>query len=124
MADPRTAAAVVHTLFVGQSLFDDSAVVLNSSITIETPSSQHAGLLMAALRADGALTGSVALPVNEGEAGRILGEADLEWDEWRQSVTDAVAVALPGPQRAVRREQVGREIERQTGTSPGSVVAS
>lgn len=107
---------------MGQSLFDDSDVVLNDSNAIETPSSHHAGLLMAALRADRALTGSVALPVNEGEAGRILMDADREWNEWRQSVTDAVETALPGPQRAVRREQVGRKIERQTGTSPGSVA--
>lgn len=113
---------IVH-LAAGQSLFDSDRVLVNENLVIDTPSGAHAELVMAALRVDSSLAGPIAMPEAEDEAEAIRQAAQQDWDTWRHAVTAAVAAVLPGAQRASRRHDVGRELERQVGAVPGTVVA-
>jgi hypothetical protein len=118
---PHPPAAGVHG---GGSLFDRESVLLGDQVLVSTPSAAHASIVAAAIRAEATLEGSLALPKNRPEARRIRDAIEDEWLAWRLKVVDTVRDMLPGPQRALRRDQVLQEVERQAGVASGSINAT
>ncbi len=102
----------------GETMFDQSEVLLNGATLLSAPTPGHAALLVAALRLDRTLEGDLSLPESEAVAMAFHDRWLAEFRAWAAAARARVHVLLPEANRQSRRFAVLNALERQTGLIP------
>ncbi|MGI5480644.1 hypothetical protein [Streptomyces lavendofoliae] len=108
---------------LGDSLMDQSHVLLGGDPFITDLDEGHAAAVVALLTAQPKFSGALQLPLDESETQRAVSDWKRRWLNWKSEVEAAIREVLPKATQAQRRVMVARELEERAGLLPRTLMA-
>jgi hypothetical protein len=107
---------------LGDSLIDQSHVLVGGEALITHLDEGHAAAVVAVLTASPKFTGVMQVPLDESAAREIVNQWSRRWRQWKQETEQAIKEVLPKATQAQRRVMVARELEERVGLLPRTLL--
>ncbi|WP_311214565.1 MULTISPECIES: hypothetical protein [unclassified Arthrobacter] len=113
----------VKELTTPYDLLDDSSVLINKRIRVETPSHVHAALVRAHLTISPDFVGTLILPASEEEALEIFGAWTSKFQTWQDGVRKRIGDLVGLSKRTTRTPVVAKSFDVVAGLAPGTTLS-
>ncbi|WP_285244220.1 hypothetical protein [Pseudarthrobacter sp. fls2-241-R2A-127] len=113
----------VKELATPYDLLDDSSVLINKRIRVETPSHIHATLVRAHLAVSPDFAGTLILPASEEDALELFNTWDGKFKTWQAGVKKRVGDLVGLSKRMTRTPVVANSFDTVAGLAPGTTLS-
>lgn len=104
-------------------LLDDSSVLINKRVRVETPSHIHATLVRAHLSVSPDFSGPLLLPASEEDSLVLFGDGVVKFQTWQTGVRKRIGDLVGLSKRTTRSPVVAKSLDDNAGVAPGATLS-